>query len=79
MAAGGERRVTNGMIVCLAEAISAQNMESIALTYMGIEWEMLQNLRREHREEIEAFNRDVIRRWCNKKSSGPDQIGVNSE
>ena len=78
MATGGERSISNNMIVRLAEAISAKNLELIAMKYMGIEWATLENLKRQHRDDIEAFSRDVIRKWC-YTNSGPDQKEVSSE
>ena len=78
MATGGGRSISNNMIVRLAEAISAKNLEVMAMKYMGIEWETLENLKRQHREDVQAFSRDVIRKWC-YMNSGPDQIQVSSE
>ena len=76
MTTGGDASVTNKDIVRLAEAISAKNVESIALGYMGIEWETLENLKTENKDDAKGFSRDVIRRWCNM-NSGPDQIKVS--
>ena len=78
MATGGVRCISNKMIVRLAESISARNLELIAMKYLGIEWETLENLKRQHREDVQAFSRDVIRKWC-YMNSGPDQIEVSSE
>ena len=78
MATGGERRITDSMIACLAEAISAKNLESIAMKYMGIEWETLENLKRQYRDDIQGFSRDIIRKWC-YMNPGPDQVKVSSE
>ena len=76
MATGGDASETNKDIVRLAEAISAKNVESIALRYMGIEWETLENLKTENKDDAKGFSRDVIRVWCNM-NSGPDQIKVS--
>ena len=78
MATGGERSISNNMMVRLSEAISAKNLELIAIKYMGIESETLDNLKRQHREDVQAFSRDVIRKWC-YMNSGPDQIEVRSD
>ena len=78
MATAGERSISNNMMVRLAEAISAKNLELIAMKYMGIEWATLENLKRQHRDDVEAFSTDIIRKWCYIKS-GPDQIEVSSE
>ena len=76
MATGRDCVVTNEDIVRLAEAISAKNMEAIAMKYMGIDWETLENLRRENKEDAQAFSRGVIRKWC-YMNSGPDQVKVS--
>ena len=60
----------------LAEAISAKNMEVIAMKYIGIEWETLENLKRENKDDAQAFSRDVMRKWFYMKS-GPDEIKVS--
>ena len=77
MATGGDYGITDNIIVRLAKAISAKHVESIAIEYMGIEGETLENLRRQHREDVEAFSRDVLRKWC-CMNSGPDETKVRS-
>ena len=68
--------ITNKDIARLAEAISAKNMELIAMKYLGIEWETLENLKRENKEHAQAFSREVIRKWC-YMNSGPDEVKVS--
>ena len=68
-------KLTNNQIVRLARAISSNDMESIGLGYLGIEEETIRNLKAEHRENIEAFNRSLIRNWTNR-NAGPDQAQV---
>ena len=70
MVEGGNRALTEGEIVQLAEAIAARYMESIALKYVGLSPEYLDNLTREH-------NRGVLRKWAYKNSS-PDQVQVSN-
>ena len=67
--------ITNKDIARLAEAISAKNMELIAMKYMGIEWATLENLKRENKEDAQAFSREVIRKWC-YMNFRPDQVKV---
>ena len=62
-------------IVNLASAITARNMESIAIKYMDIDLEKIENLKREHRQDIQAFNRSIISTWA-FKSREPDQVEV---
>ena len=76
MATGLGVSVTNKDIARLAEAISAKNMELIAIKYMGIEWATLENLKRENKEDAQAFSRDIIRKWC-YMNSGPDEVKVS--
>ena len=68
--------ITNKDIVRLAEAISAKKVEVIAIKYMGIEWETLENLKRENKDDAQAFSRDVIRKW-RYMNSGPDEVKVS--
>ena len=76
MAEGGNGTVTEVDIVGLAQAIAAKNMEPIALKYFSISSETLENLKREHREDIEGFNRAVIRTWASRNPSR-DQVQVS--
>ena len=70
-----EGRLTNHQTVTLARAISQPAMESIALGYLGIEQETIDSYRAAHRENTEAFNREILRLWRNKHG-GDDQIQV---
>ena len=76
MATGGHsREITNRQYVNLGSAISRPNMESIALGYLNIEQETIDSLKVKHREDIEAFNRDILRTWA-YKTAVPDQVKV---
>ena len=66
MATGGEGRLTNNQIVRLARAISSRDMESIALGYLDFEDETIKNIKYENRDNMEAFNREIIRKWMHK-------------
>ena len=67
MATGGNSgEITNRQYVELGRAISRPNMESIALAYLNIEQETIDSLKVKHREDIEAFNRDILRMWANR-------------
>ena len=74
MATGGDNQLTNNQIVRLARAISSRDMESIALGYLDIEEETIKNLRDVRRDNVEAFNRDIIRHWMHKNPL--DQVQV---
>ena len=75
MATGGEGQLTNNQIVRLAAAISSRDMESIALGYLGIEEETIKNFKDARRENLEAFNRDIIQHWVCKNPE-PNQAEV---
>ena len=66
MATTPEGQLTNNQIVRLAAAISGRDMESIALGYLEIEEETIKNFKDARRDNMEAFNRDLIRLWANK-------------
>ena len=77
MATGGDTgEITNRQYVELGRAISRPNMESIALGYLNIDQETLDSMKVKHREDIEAFNRDVLRTWA-YQHAGPDQVMVS--
>ena len=56
--------------------ISSRDMESIALGYLDIEEETIKNFRDARRDNMEAFNRDIIRHWVDKNPE-PNQIEVS--
>ena len=69
------RQLTRNQIVRLSRVISLTNMECIALGYLNFDEEILKSLRHEHRENPEAFNRHIIRKWA-YRNSRPDQVQV---
>ena len=72
-----EGHLTNRQIVRLATAISSVKMKSIALGYLGIDVEKISSLSQSHREDYEAFNRDIIYDWmC--RHSGSNQTEVSN-
>ena len=75
MATGGSDRLTNKDIIRLAEAIAAKHMEEIAMLYFDIDWEMVENSKKDHKDDVQAFNRDMIRKWA-YKNAGPNQVQV---
>ena len=44
-------------------------METIALGYLGLEEEGIASLRVEKKDQTEAFNRAVLRKWANINST----------
>ena len=77
MAEGGNWTLEEAEIVSLAHDIAVKNMEPIALKYFGVSSETLANLKTAHREDIEAFNRAIIREWAYRNPS-PDQVQVSN-
>ena len=76
MATGGDTgEITNRQYVALGRAISRPNMESIALGYLSIDQETIDSLKVTHRDNPEAFNREIIRKWSYKCSQS-DQVQV---
>ena len=77
MAASNEKEgyLTSKQIVCLATAISADNMTAIVEGYMDISDETIKNKKYENKDDAEAFNREILKYWINK-NSGPNQIMV---
>ena len=66
---GKPGQLTPNQIVRLAAAIPADKMTSLAEGYMDIDDATIKNLKYENRDDAEAFNREIIRRWAN---SHPD-------
>ena len=67
-------RLTNNQICKLAESIKASDMETIAMTYLDVDWEEVQYYsKRESR--VGAFNRAMIRKWA-YHNPGPNQVKV---
>ena len=77
MASGGSDRLTNKHMIRLAEVIAAKHMEEIAMLYLDIDWEEVENSKKDHRDDVKAFNRDKLRKWA-YKNSGPNQAQVTS-
>ena len=75
MAEGGENKLTDAHFATLAASLSTKNLESIALRYLGISAETIDSLRVQHRDDIEALNRGILRKWA-YQHAGCDQIKV---
>ena len=63
MATGGDRNLTDGEIEKLAEAIEVTKMETIAISYLKIQSEMVANWRVAHQGNPTAFNRSLLNLW----------------
>ena len=69
-------RLTNRQIVILASSISINEMEAIAEGNMGMDPELVKNIRHDSKENAERFNRAIIVAWRNK-NPGRTQITVS--
>ena len=67
--------LTARQIVRLAAAVSAKSMAAIAEGYMDISDETIKNHQLENKDNVQAFNRAVIKHWRNKNSG--DQVKVS--
>ena len=45
------------------------------MLYSDIDWEVVENSKRDYRDDVIAFNRDMIRKQ-GFKNSGPNQVQV---
>ena len=78
MATGGDLTLTSGDIEGLSEIITDKNMATIAIKYLGIEYETVENLRSKNRGDTVGFNRDVLVKWRNK-TQGTAQVSLRWE
>ena len=58
------RQLTNYQVVRLSQVIFGSSMESIALGYMNIDEQKIENLKSARRDDTEGFVRDVIKVWA---------------
>ena len=72
---GGDGYLTTKQIARLAPTISSVDMETIALGYLDLDEEWIASMRVEKAQQLEAFNRAVIRKWANMNST-PKQVKV---
>ena len=78
MAAGGSKKLNDDLIGKLAESISVTNMETIALNYLKIQSETVENLKYNDRGNAVALNRSLLNLWkC--MNPGGNQVQVSFE
>ena len=70
------QQLTRKQIVHLAAAISADNMASIAEGYLDIDDTTIKNLQYENKDNAEAFNREIIRRWAKRHPDNQLEVCV---
>ena len=75
----GQINLTDTQIEDLSQAIVTKHMATIAIKYLGLPHETVDNLRRDRQGDCTAFNRDVLvsveeqESW-NKPSSGESEL-----
>ena len=69
-----DRQLTPEQIVRLAAATSTNSMEAIAEGYMGIDYDIIRNVRADNKDNSEAFNRDIIRHWSHRNRDNQIQV-----
>ena len=68
--------LTTGQITFLAEAITPQNLKTIAMGYLDIDDTRITMEEYQHRLNVPAFKREIIKIWKYKNSSG-NQVKVS--
>ena len=63
MAIKGNGKLSNRQRVRLAAIITKHGMKSIAEGYFELNEETVKNLETENKDNVEAFNREVIKKW----------------
>ncbi len=78
MAANAEvGKLTQPQLVRLACNITPDDAETLGLGYLEVKPAEVKTLKSKHRENTEAFKRDIITRWTNEPSNkGPQQVQV---
>ena len=61
-----EGNLTTRQIARLAPVISTVDMETIALGYLDLEEEWITSVKDQKKDQPEAFNRAVLKKWSNK-------------
>ena len=65
MATGGDLTLTDTQIEDLAQVIVSKHMATIAIKYLRLPYETVENLERDSKDSI-AFNRGVLVLWRDK-------------
>ena len=76
MATGGDLTLTDTQIEDLAQIIVSKHMATIAIKYLGLPQETVENLRSIRHNDYAAFNRDLLVLWRNK-NPGINQVQVS--
>ena len=69
-------KLRNWHYVQLGQAISSVAMESIALGYLDIDEEIIENIKENRKGNAEAVTRDLIKRWANKHPRNQMEVSL---
>ena len=73
----GNMSLTDDLIAKLAESIAAPKMETIAIRYLKIPSETIENDMFDLRGNATAFNRSLLNRWKCSLNPGDNQVQVS--
>ena len=78
MATGGDLTLADREIEDLAQIIVMKHMATIAINYLELPYETVENLKLIRQNDYVAFNRDLLVLWRNK-NPGIDQVQVSQK
>ena len=76
MASNQHGELSGTQIVRLGKEISTQAMESLAEGYLEISDARIKSLKEQHKNNVDAFNRELIRNW-GQRNPGENQVQVS--
>ena len=71
---GKDKRLSNKQIQRWGAAISQPNMESIAMGFFDIDYEIIMSARAFRVGDTQAFNWDMIVRWANRNPANQVEV-----
>ena len=72
----GQINLKDTQIEDLSKVIATKHMTTIAIKYLGLPYETVENLKRDNKDNSVAFNRDLLILWRNK-NPGTNQVQVS--
>ena len=76
MATSGDGSLSHLAIEDLSEKIAVKDMISIAIKYLGVDYEEIDNLKTKRRDDITWINRDLLRAW-RRTNQSDNQVQVS--
>ena len=78
MATGGDLTLTDREIEDLAQVIVMKHMATVAIKYLGLPYETVENQKLIRQGDSTGFNRDLLILWRNK-NPGINQVQVSQK